>query len=176
MGIGRRQWHPTPVLLPGKSHGWRSLQAAVHGVAKSRTQLSDFSFTFHFHALEKEMSTHSNVLAWRIPGTGEPGGCCLWGRTETDTTEVTQHSIAQHSMGIHQARYWSGLPCPSPGDLPNRGIESRSPTFQADSLLSELPGAPKKQGKRNIGRNIRNTHLVWNTQYLSGGSGECWPC
>ena len=48
--------------------------AAVHGIAKSRTQLSDFTFTFHFHALEKEMATHSNVLAWRIPGTGEPGG------------------------------------------------------------------------------------------------------
>ena len=48
--------------------------AAVHGVAKSRTQLSDFTFTFPFHALEKEMATHSTVLAWRIPGTGEPGG------------------------------------------------------------------------------------------------------
>ena len=47
---------------------------AVHGVAKSRTQLSDFTFTFHFHSLEKEMATHSSVLAWRIPGTGEPGG------------------------------------------------------------------------------------------------------
>ena len=52
------KWHPTPVLLPGKSHGWRS----------------DFTFTFHFHALEKEMATNSSVLAWRIPGTGEPGG------------------------------------------------------------------------------------------------------
>ena len=48
--------------------------AAVHGVTKSRTQLSDFTFTFHFHALEKEMATHSSVLAWRIPGTGEHGG------------------------------------------------------------------------------------------------------
>ena len=48
--------------------------ATVHGVAKSRTRLSDFTFTFHFHALEKEMETHSSVLAWRIPGTGEPGG------------------------------------------------------------------------------------------------------
>ena len=48
--------------------------AAVHGVAKSRTRLSNFSFTFHFHALEKEMATHSSVLAWRIPVTGEPGG------------------------------------------------------------------------------------------------------
>ena len=49
-------------------------QAVVHGVAKSRTGLSDFTFTFHFHELEKEMATHSSVLAWRIPGAGEPGG------------------------------------------------------------------------------------------------------
>ena len=48
--------------------------AVVHGVAESRTRLSDFPFTFHFHALEKEMATHSSVLAWRIPGTAEPGG------------------------------------------------------------------------------------------------------
>ena len=48
--------------------------AAVHGVAKSRTRLSDFPFTFHFHALEKEMATHSSVLAWRVSGMGEPGG------------------------------------------------------------------------------------------------------
>ena len=48
--------------------------AAVHGVAKSQTQLSDFTFTFHFHALEKEIATQSGALAWRIPGTGEPGG------------------------------------------------------------------------------------------------------
>ena len=47
---------------------------AVHGVAKSWTRLSDFTFTFHFHALEKEIATHSSVLAWRIPGKGEPGG------------------------------------------------------------------------------------------------------
>ena len=51
-----------------------SWYAAVQGVEKSRTRLSDFTFTFHFHALEKEMATHSSVLAWRIPGTGEPGG------------------------------------------------------------------------------------------------------
>ena len=54
-------------------------QAAVHGVAKSRTRLSDFTFTFHFYALEKEMATHSSVLAWRIPGTGEPGGLLSMG-------------------------------------------------------------------------------------------------
>ena len=74
--------------------------AAVHGVAKSRTQLSDFPFTFHFHALEKEMATHSSVLAWRIPRTGEPGGL--------------------PSMGSHRIRHWRDLvaaavsPNPSP--------------------------------------------------------------
>ena len=53
--------------------------AAVHGVAKSRTRLSNFTFTFHFHALEKELATHSSVLAWRISGTGEPGGLLSMG-------------------------------------------------------------------------------------------------
>ena len=53
--------------------------AAVHGVAKSRTRLSDFTFTFHFHTLEKEIATHSSVLAWRIPGMGEPGGLLSMG-------------------------------------------------------------------------------------------------
>ena len=62
---------------------------AVHGVSKSQIRLSDFIFTFHFHALEKEMATHSSVLAWRIPGAGELVGCRLWGRTEPDVTEAT---------------------------------------------------------------------------------------
>ena len=59
--------------------------ALVHGVAKSQTRLSDFTFTFHFHALEKELATHSSVLAWRIPGTGEPHGL--------------------PSMGLHRVRH-----------------------------------------------------------------------
>ena len=68
----------------------RAWWAAVHEVAKSWTQLSDFTFTFHFHVLEKEMATHSSVLAWRIPGTGEPGGL--------------------PSMGLHRVRHdWSDL-------------------------------------------------------------------
>ena len=64
-------------------------KAAVHGVAEGRARLSDFTFTFHFHALEKEMATHSSVLAWRIPGTGSLVGCHLWGRTESNITEAT---------------------------------------------------------------------------------------
>ena len=62
--------------------------AAVHVVAEGRTRLSDFTLTFHFHALEKEMATHSSALAWRIPAHPSVVGCRLWGRTESDTTEV----------------------------------------------------------------------------------------
>ena len=64
-------------------------KAAVHGVPEGRTRLSDFIFTFHFHALEKEMTTHSSVLAWRTQGRGRLVGCRLWGRTESDTAEAT---------------------------------------------------------------------------------------
>ena len=69
--------------------------AAVHGVAKSRTRLSDFPFTFHFHALEKEMATHSNVIAWRIPGTGESGGLPSMGSHRVDTTEAMRQQQQQ---------------------------------------------------------------------------------
>ena len=70
--------------------------AAVHGVVKSWTRLSNFTFTFHFHALEKEMATHFSVLAWRIPEGGSLVGCHLWGRTESDTTEATQQQQQQY--------------------------------------------------------------------------------
>ena len=66
----RRQWHPTPVLLPGKSHGRRSLV----GCSPWGHEESDTTEQLYFQALEKEMATHSSVLAWRIPGTTEPGG------------------------------------------------------------------------------------------------------
>ena len=90
MMLDKVQLHPVACgysVFPGEGNGnplqysclknpmdggaWK---AAVHGIAEGRTRLSDFTFTFHFHALEKEMATHSSVLAWRIPGTGEPGG------------------------------------------------------------------------------------------------------
>ena len=88
MDFLRIKWvNPSIVLMSGEGNGtplqYSCLEnpmdggawwATVHGVTKSWTRLSDFTFTFHFHALEKEMATHSSVLAWRIPGTGEPGG------------------------------------------------------------------------------------------------------
>ena len=87
--------------------------AAVHGIAKSRTRMSDFTFTFHFHALEKEMATHSSVLAWRIPGTGEPGGL--------------------PSMGSHKVGHdWSNLAAAVvPNNVPNNGTYIR--------YLAEVP-------------------------------------
>ena len=89
----RRQWQPTPVLLPGKSHGQRSLIGCLS--MGSQSVGHNFTFTFHFHALEKEMATHSSVLAWRIPGRGSLVGCRLWGRTESDTIEGTQQQQQQ---------------------------------------------------------------------------------
>ena len=68
----RRRWHPTPVFLPGKSHGWRSL-VGCSPWGREELDMTE-QLHFHCHALEKEMATHSSVLAWRIPGTGKPGG------------------------------------------------------------------------------------------------------
>ena len=73
--------------IPLDGGAWK---AAVHGVAEGWARLRDFTFTFHFPALGKEMTTHSSVLAWRIPEVGEPGGLLSKGRTESDTTEVTE--------------------------------------------------------------------------------------
>ena len=77
-------------------------KAAVHGVAEGQTRLSDFTFSFHFHALEKEMATHSSVLAWRNPGTGEPGGLPSMGSHRVGHDWVTKHSTAQWSSCLEK--------------------------------------------------------------------------
>ena len=151
----------TPILLPAKSHGWRSLvgcspwgheeldtaeqphfhfslscigegngnplqcsclenprdrgawKAAVHGVAKSQTRLSDFTFTFHFHELKKEMATHSSVLAWGIPGTGEPGGLPSMGshRVWHEWSDLAAAAIATTifvtSLPTNKSLFWN---------------------------------------------------------------------
>ena len=120
-------------------------KAAVHGVAECRTRLSDFTFTFHFHALKKEMAIHSSVLAWRIPGMAEPGGlpsmglhrvghdwsdlavaaAAVWSevkslsRVQLFATPWTVAYRAPPSMGFSRHEHWSGLPFPSPGELPD---------------------------------------------------------
>ena len=152
-------------------------------VTTSQIWLSDFTFTFHFHALEKEMATHSSVVAWRIPGTGEPGGLPSMGshRVRHDWSDLaaaaagnlyilcphrmhtcmcvlssfshvqlfvtlwTVDRQAPLSMGFCRQEYWSGLPCPPPGNLPNIGIEPAypvSPSLQVDSLPLSYQGSP----------------------------------
>ena len=101
--------------------------AAVHGVAEGQTWLSDFTFTFHFHALEKEMATHSSVLAWRIPGTGEPGGL--------------------PSIGSHRVRHdWSDLAAAAaiqsglPKWLIGKGSACQCRKFGFSSWVGKIPG------------------------------------
>ena len=79
MWINGIEWSPTAVLLPGKSHGQRSLVGCSPWGHQESDMTGDFTFNFHFHTLEEEMATHSSVLAWRIPGTGEPGGLPFMG-------------------------------------------------------------------------------------------------
>ena len=77
--------------------------AAVHGIAESWARLSDFTFTFHFHALEKEMATHSSVLAWRISGTGEPGGLLSMGshRVGHDWSDLAAAAVEYEDLHLH---------------------------------------------------------------------------
>ena len=100
--------------------------AAIHGVAKSRTRLSDFPFTFHFHALEKEMATHSSVLAWRIPGMGEPGGLPSMGshRVGHDWSDAAAAAVwwMQKAMAPHSSTLVWRIPgTGEPGGLLSRG-------------------------------------------------------
>ena len=104
-----RQWQPTPVLLPGNPMDGGAWKAAVHGVAKSQAWLNDFNFTFHFHALEKEMATHSSVLVWRIPGTEEPSGLHLWGRTESTRLKWLSSSSSIHSLWTRVCKLYAFL-------------------------------------------------------------------
>ena len=84
--------------------------AAVHGVTKSQTELSDFPFTFHFHTVEKEMATTPVFLPGESQGRGSLVGCCLWGCTESDTTEVTQQQQQQQQERVEdRAKVESGV-------------------------------------------------------------------
>ena len=97
---GRRQWQPTPVLLPGESHGWRSLVGCSpwgHGELDTTGQLH-----FHFHALEKEMVTHSSALAWRIPGTGGAWWAAVYGVAQSQT-RLKRLSSSSSSSSIRAA-------------------------------------------------------------------------
>ena len=125
----KRQWQPTPVLLPGKPHGRRNLVGAVHGFAKSRTRLSDFTFPFHFHALEKEMATHSSVLAWRIPGMGEP-------MRENAHRRAAVYGVAQNWTRLKQLS--SSSSSMSVRSLPCLSLKIQLPIFESTQKMENL--------------------------------------
>ena len=125
--------------------------AAVHGVTKSWTWRSDFTFTFHFHALEKEMATHSSVLAWRIPGTGEPGGL---------------PSMRSHRVG----HYWSDLAANLPARRSNQSIlKEISPEYSLEGLMLMLKlqylGYPDA-------KNVTPWKRPWCWERLKAGEGD----
>ena len=93
-------------------------KAAVHGVAKSQTRLSDFTFTFHFHALEKEMATHSSTLAWKIPWMEEPGGLQSMGSLRVRHYQATSLPLFPFR---HRRRNWQPTPMFLPGEFQGQG-------------------------------------------------------
>ena len=131
----RRQWHPLQYSCLENPMDGGAWWAAVHGVAKSWTQLSDFTFTFHFHALEREMETHSSVLAWRIPGMGEPGGL--------------------PSMGLHRVgHYWSDLAVQyiRGGDIAKRNPENWQNTSTFLNIIVPLLQRKFRAVVKSLGR------------------------
>ena len=165
----RRKWHPTPVLSPGKSHGWRSLV----GYSPCGHKESDMTEQLHFHII---CSQNFNIWPQRkfnstlnFPTTNETvtwftineqwrfvkwmnkwlkiqkvySSLVATSCSTLATPRTTAHQ-APLSMGFPRQEYWSGLPFPSPGELPDPGTKPRSPELQADSLLTELQGKPKR--------------------------------
>ena len=133
--------------------------AAVHGVAKSRTRLSDFTFTSHFHALEKEMATHSSILAWRIPGRGEPGGLPSMGsQSWTQLKRLSSssrlfNSFPSGTSGKEPAcqcrRHKRGKFNPCVGKIPWRRAWQSTPVFlPGESPWTEVLGGLQSMGSQ----------------------------
>ena len=112
--IRRRQWYPLQYSCLENPMDGGAWWAAVHGVAKSQTRLNDFTFTFHYHALEKEMATHSSILAWRISVTEEPVGLpSLWRhRVGHDWRDIAAAAkvIKRHWLIKEEIKYWIQYP------------------------------------------------------------------
>ena len=139
--------------------------AAVHGVAKSRTRLSDFTFTFHFHALEKEMATHSSVLAWRIPGTGEPDGLPSLGshRVGHNWSDLAA-AAAEMSLGCYNG---------SRGCRSLLGATRRSCCWSSDRTVTHITNyLPKMSVVKNLPGNagdVREVGSIPGSGRSSGG-------
>ena len=130
----RRQWHPTPVLLPGESHGQRSPGA------KSQARLSEFTFTFHCHALEKEMATHSSALVWRMSRTGEPCGLPSTG------SHRVGHDWSDLEAAAEQHTEWSKSERKTPIQYINASVQLSSVAQSCPTLGNPMnhstPGLP----------------------------------
>ena len=127
--------------------------AAVHGVAKSRTRLSDFTFTFHFHALEKEMATDSSVLAWRIPGTGEPGGLPSMGshRVGHDWSDLAAAAAARELTDL---KNWQGRSYCQKKLTPYMGAVSVISVLHTQALDLVWPASPLWSSKSSSAANL----------------------
>ena len=127
LDIGEGNGTPLQYSCPENPTDAGAWKAAVHGVAKSWTRLGDFTFTFHFRALEKEVATHSSVLAWRIPGTGEPGGLLSMGVTHSRTrlkrlSSSSSSEALEKTMAIHSSTLAWKIPwMEEPGRLQSMG-------------------------------------------------------
>ena len=150
---------------PMDREAWK---AAVHGVAEGWTWLSDFSFTFHFHALEKEMATHSSVLAWRIPGKGEPGGLPSMGshRVRHDWSDLAVAVAVFHFSGsrIKSEQYFPGVPIRD--SLSKKSQEAVSGTEDREKAMDSgtEKEVKKKESSSSRWQSIRTYLLLWEHQ------------
>ena len=148
--------------------------AAVHGVAKSRTRLSDFTFTFHFHALEKEMATHSSVLAWRIPGTGEPGELPSMGshRVGHDWSDwaAAAAPTSKVMLNILQARLQQYVNC----ELPDVQASFRKARGTRDQIANICWVIKKQESSRNISISALLTMSKPLTVWIPINCGKFW--
>ena len=136
-------------------------QAAIHGVAKSRTRLNDFTFTFYFHALEKEMATHFSVLAWRIPGTGEPCGLPSKGshRVRHDWSDLAAAAAATNTWKDAQHRSLLDK-CKSKPQWDITSHQSEWPSSKILQTINAGEGVEKGERSCTVGGNV-----IWYSHY-----------
>ena len=161
----RRQWHPTPVLLPGKSHGQRSLVGCRPWGREESDTTERLPFIFPFHALEKEMATHSSVLAWRIPGTGEPGGPSMGShRVGHDWSDLAAMINYMCIPGFHGSSAGKESACNAgdPGLIPGSG------RFPGEEICCSL----QYSWASLVAQMVKNLPAMWETWVWSLGWEE----
>ena len=166
----RRQWQPTPVLLPGKSHGRRGLVRCSPWGRQESDTTERLHFIFSLSYIGEGNDNPLQCSCLENPRDRAAWWAAVYGvaQSRTRLKRLSSSSRLQPirllcAWGLSRQEYWSGLPYPPPGDLPNPEIEPRPPTLQADSLLSEPPGKPYKgvrKSKRKRGKSFQNQSCV----------------